>query len=120
VLLEYGTANYEHAVVDSLGQAVAVTTVSKGVQTKINGVLETDAAVTYKKGEKDKIVKTSEMQENILAPIVKGQKIGVMVYKVGDTEIGRFNLLAENDMKKASWITLFFRMVASWFRFGKK
>ena len=64
--------------------------------------------------------KLVEMKENILAPIVKGQKIGEMVYKVGDTEIGRFNLLAENDMKKASWITLFFRMVASWFHFGKK
>jgi D-alanyl-D-alanine carboxypeptidase (penicillin-binding protein 5/6) len=119
-LMEYGITNYETSVISKKDEIVVNTPLLKGVKTKINGLLEQDVSVTYKKGEIDKITKEAVMQEKLTAPVVKGQVIGEMVYRINGNVVGKSDITAETDIKKASWITLFFRMIAGWFTFGKK
>ena len=59
------------------------------------------------------------MDETLTAPIVAGQKVGEIIYKVGDQEIIRVNLVSEIDIKKANFLVLFFRMIGSWLTFWK-
>jgi D-alanyl-D-alanine carboxypeptidase (penicillin-binding protein 5/6) len=74
-----------------------------------------------KKGENAKIKREVKMDEALTAPVKAGQKIGTVTFKTADDKVvGEADIVAEKDVKKASFIRLFFRMVLGWFGIGRK
>ena len=118
-LLDYGFANYEISQVNNKGDEIQQVEVKKGMTTKIKGVISEDVKLLVKKGEKGKLEKEVKIDENLIAPISKGQKIGEMTYKINGNEIGKSQVVAETGVEKASFVRLFFRMVLSWFGMGR-
>lgn len=118
-LLDYGFANYEVARVCKKDDVVDTVEVKKGTVTKMNGVYAEDVNLLLARGEKNKLTAEPQFESNLTAPIKKGDKIGEVVFKVDDKEVGRTDIVAEKDISKASWIKLFFRMIKGWFSFGK-
>jgi D-alanyl-D-alanine carboxypeptidase (penicillin-binding protein 5/6) len=119
-LMDYGFSNFEINKVNSKGDKVTDANVIKGVETTVGGVLKNDVSLIIKKGEAGKIKKDIKLQEGITAPLKAGQKIGEVIYKVDNKEIGKADITAEKEVKKASFFRLFFRMILSWFGIGKK
>ena len=118
-LLDYGFANFETTLVSKKGDQVKVVEVKKGLSSSVKGIYENDVNLLLKKGEKGKIVNNIKLDENITAPVKAGQVIGEVTFQVGGKDIGKANIIAENEVQKASFLRLFFRMVFSWVGAGK-
>lgn len=118
-LLDYGFANFETVHIDNKGDEVQVVEVRKGLQTSVKAIFKDDVKLLLKKGEKGKIERVVKINENITAPVKAGQKIGEVIYKLADNEVGNAELVASSDVQKASFIRLFFRMILEWFGIGR-
>ncbi|MCI8345677.1 MAG: hypothetical protein HFJ42_07005 [Clostridia bacterium] len=68
-----------------------------------------------KKGEDKNIEEIINIQDNISAPICKGQKLGEFSYVLNGETIGKTNLIAESDVKKIGILTFMERLFFSWF-----
>lgn len=119
-LLDYGFANYETTTIGNKSDEAGEVDVLKGIQTKVKAIYADDVKALIKKGSKDAITKDVTFDTGITAPLKAGTKVGTVSFKSGDKVVGSVDLVAANDVQKASFIKLFFRMIADWFRGGKK
>lgn len=118
-LLDYGFINFQVTKAGSKGDEIADVSIKKGVKVKVKGILGDDVNLVLNKGQKGKITNDTVLEQNITAPVKEGQKLGEVVYKIGDNEVGRADIVAQSAVQKASFIRLFFRMVLQWFGIGK-
>jgi serine-type D-Ala-D-Ala carboxypeptidase (penicillin-binding protein 5/6) len=118
-LLDYGFANFETTLVNNKGDEVQTVEVKKGLQSNVNAIYKDDVKLLLKKGEKGKIERVVNIDSNIVAPVKSGQKIGEVVYIMTGNQIGKADLVASNDVQRASFIRLLFRMVIEWFDLGR-
>ncbi|WP_250277854.1 D-alanyl-D-alanine carboxypeptidase family protein [[Clostridium] colinum] len=113
-MFDYGFANYQVIKCDDEGKSIGYTNVYKGEKPTVNGVLEKPASFVIKKGASTDIKKDIQMIEGIKAPITKGTKIGEAIYTYENNEIGRIDILAEEDIKKASLNDIFKKLMIDW------
>lgn len=119
-LLDYGYANYQIVKIKNKGEELGSAEVKKGVATSVKGILKSDVSLMLKKGSKDEIKHNVKMMESIEAPITPGQKIGEVVFENNGQIIAKEDVVADVEVKKASFVRLFFRMVVGWFGIGRK
>lgn len=50
------------------------------------------------------VTKKAQMKQSVKAPVKKGQKVGELVYELGEKEIGRVEILAKESCKKAEFL----------------
>ena len=50
------------------------------------------------------VTKKAQMKQSVKAPVKKGQKVGELVYELGEKEIGRVEILAKESFKKAEFL----------------
>ena len=118
-LLDYGFANFETTKVDSKGDEVQWVEVKKGLQDSVKAIHKDDVSLLLKKGDKSKLEKTVMMDKDITAPVKAGQKIGVIIYAIEGKEVGTAEIVAYEDIQRASFIKLFLRMILEWFCVGR-
>ncbi len=118
-LLDYGFANFETIKMADKGEIAGKINIKKGVYLDVNGVFPEEIKLLLNKGEKSKVQRELTMADNLTAPIKAGQKVGTVIYKVGEKEVGKYDVVAENKVEHASFIKLFFRMMISWFDLGR-
>ncbi len=120
-LLNYGFANFETVTVDKKGTVIQELEVKKGLEKKVNVVINDDVTLLLYKGDKEKVNREVNLPENIEAPVEKGQKVGEIKYVIENIEnpIQTVDLITEANVEKASFIRLFFRMVLEWFGIGR-
>lgn len=106
-LLDYGFANYDSLPVCKKDEVIKKIKVSKGKENNANIVAESDFSLLIKKGDSKEIEKEILLPEKVDAPYEKGQKLGEIILKNNGKEVGRVNLVAEEEMKKASIIDMF-------------
>lgn len=103
-LLDYGFANcavYQDDNKELAGQSVAV---KKGTKDKVRAEAEKPFSYIFTNGENhDKIEKNVTWNESLEAPVKKGDKIGEITYRYGEEELGKVNLLAGEEVKKAKY-----------------
>ncbi len=81
-LLDYGFSNYEYKQLAKKGDILKSVDVTKGVEEKLNLIVENDVGLLLKKGQENDVEQTVELNENISAPIQEGQKLGEIVFKL--------------------------------------
>jgi D-alanyl-D-alanine carboxypeptidase (penicillin-binding protein 5/6) len=119
-VLDYGFNSFEKKNVVAAGSTVESlkkVNVNKGVKTSVPVVTGSDVTLVVKKGAKDsEFVKTTKPidESKLVAPLKKGDQVGTMkvTYNGHDTTV---KLVAAEDVKKASWIRLFFRSIGHFF-----
>lgn len=114
-LLDYGFNNYQYKTMATKGTVLKEAEVTKGVNTKVNLILEEDVGVLLKKGEEKNIEQTVKIEQNIAAPIQEGQKIGEIVYSLNGEEIGKTNVIAEKTIEKKTFFTITSYVYKNWF-----
>ena len=113
-MFDYGFSNYQVVNCDAKGKNMGYANVYKGEKQTVNGVIENDASFVIKKGASTDIQKDVQMIEGIKAPINKGTKIGEAIYTYEGKEIGRIDILAQEDIKKASLNDTFRKLIIDW------
>ena len=119
-LLDFGFANFEVIKMDQKGNLVGNIEVKKGMQLRVGAMYGNDTSVLVTKGEKGKIEREIALSPGLEAPIAMNQKVGEVIYKLDGTEIGRYELVASQDVKKVSFLSLFNRMLVKWFSVNRE
>lgn len=96
-ILEHAFASYSTALQKKANTPVRSLAVNKGIG-NVELVTERDFYYTTGKGETAAISETVEIDENIMAPVKKGQVLGRTVFTMGGEQIGYVNLVAQNEV----------------------
>lgn len=114
-LLDYGFSNYEYKDLGTKGAVLTEANITKGVNSTVNLILESDVGILIKKGEDKNINQTINMQEDIIAPITAGQKVGEIIYTLNGEEIGRTNIVTEKSVEKKTFFSIASYVYQKWF-----
>jgi len=115
-LLDYGFSNYSYKQFAQAGDVLKQVNIYKGVSSNVNLIYEDNAGTLIKKGEDKNVEEILTIQENISAPISKGQKLGEISYVLNGETIGKANLVAQSDIKKIGILNMTEKIFFSWFR----
>ena len=118
-LMDYGFANYEVVNLDKKGDLVGNISVKKGTKLRVSAAYGSDTSVLVAKGEKGKVEKEIVLVPGLTAPVVTSQKVGDIIYKIDNNEVGRFDLVANEGVNRISFGSLFTRLVLRWFSVGR-
>ncbi len=102
-LFEYGYNNYALKKIINAGGIVQTVNVKNATRNtkKLDAVVENDISVLSKISDKDNaLLPEVHLNENLKAPIKKGDVIGSVTYCVEDIEY-TYDLIANNDVKKS-------------------
>lgn len=97
-LLDYGFSNYSYIKLGDSGDTVQSVPVNKGIESTINATVENTSGVLIPKGKEKQIEKNIILQDNLSAPIYKGQKIGEITYNLDGNNLAIIDLVASNDV----------------------
>lgn len=115
-LLDYGFANYNAKSFGHKGDIVTSTFVNKGISNSVNLVLENDASILLKKGADSNIEQNVTINDNISAPIQKGDCLGKVTYTLNNEQLLEINLLAESNIEKNTVWNLTTSLYQRWFK----
>ncbi len=114
-LLDYGFNTYTYKQFAKKGEVVNTIDVEKGVLDTVNVIYENDARSLVKKGEETRIEQEIMLDIKVKAPISKGQKLGEVVYTLDGNEVGKVNLIAEEEVKRLNYINSTSFVFWKWF-----
>ena len=114
-LLDYGFSNYTSKSFGNKGDIIQSVDVNKGIESKVNVILEEEASVLIKKGDTGNITQNVIINEKISAPIKQGDVLGKIEFKAGDEIILEKNLIAEKDVAKSTMWNITTNLYLKWF-----
>ncbi|MDQ0205795.1 D-alanyl-D-alanine carboxypeptidase family protein [Alkalicoccobacillus murimartini] len=111
-MLDYAFSQFTTHKLHERNDLIAEVKVSKGQKKNANAVTGESVSILTKKGEStDEVKETVELVEDVKAPIQKGDELGTLIIKNGDTVVSETPLVADEEMMEASWWTLFKRVL---------
>ncbi|MDR9830687.1 serine hydrolase [Vibrio sp. FNV 38] len=118
-LLSYGFRFFETVAPHTAGEVFATEKIWMADKPTINLGVNEDTYVTLPRGSADELKANFVLDQELLAPIEKGQKIGTLYYELEGDNIAQYSLVALESVNEGS---LFSRMwdylvmlVNSWF-----
>lgn len=117
-LLNYGFANYGAKSIVKKGESEKEIKVEKGIKDSCELICKDDISALCKKGEDKNIKKEYLISKTAKAPVKKGEKAGELVCYDGKTEVGRTDLLYNEDIKKMTIAYSYGSIIDIWL--GKK
>lgn len=113
-LLDYGFANYINYSLGQKGDIVKKIRIGKGNRDYVNGIFEGNADLLLRKGEEKDIEKIMNIPDKIVAPVYKGQKLGEVIIKYKGQNITNFQVISDDDIKKANLINNIKNAIRCW------
>ena len=115
-LLNYGFQFYDTVQLYQNGQPVSTLRVWKGAANAVPAGFVADQYVTLPKGQAQKLRLTMEAVEPLVAPLARGQRVGVVKVTFDDKPLGEFPLLALENVAPASFFGRLWDTVRLWFK----
>lgn len=113
-MLDYAFSQYRTHPMYERNQALTKVKISKGNKATIDAVTSEHISLLTKKGETvDDVDQEIVLNNNIKAPINKGDEVGRLLLKKGNNVLVDSPLVAAEEVKAASWWQLFKRTVGS-------
>lgn len=113
-LLDYGFNNFEYRQFAKKGDKVKDVEVAKGIDKSVEGIFENDVGILVRKGETSNINQTISINESISSPIDQGQKLGEVVYSLGNEKLISVNVIAKENVKKINMVTMLIKICGKW------
>ncbi len=104
-LLDYGFVNYTFSKVDANLDKDIVVEIDKGTEKELTLDAKGTVNLLMKKNEAKEIIRKTVLNENITAPIKKGDVLGEVEIYLGDEVVGSIPLTASKDIDKLSFLT---------------
>ncbi|KMJ59829.1 D-alanyl-D-alanine carboxypeptidase [Bacillus sp. LL01] len=109
-MLDFAFSQYKTHPMYERNVTVAKVDISKGSEKEVDAVTSEPISVLTKKGENvDNVEKEIMVDENMKAPVKKGDKVGVIILKKDGKVLSESDLVAAKDSLEASWWQLFKR-----------
>lgn len=99
-LLDYGFSNY--GMYSAKGESLKDISILKGTKASINAEYREYSQV-LKKSEQGKVERSINLPPALEAPVRAGDVIGSVVYKIGDRELGRTDILASENVERLNF-----------------
>ncbi len=115
-LLNYGFQFYDSVQLYQSGQPVSSLRVWKGVDRTVPAGFIIDRYVTLPKGQAKNLKLSLEAVEPLLAPVLKGQKVGTVKVTLDGKPVDAYPLLALADVAPASLFGRAWDTVRLWFK----
>lgn len=113
-MLDYSFSQFMTHQLHEKGEIIDEVKISKGEKVKVPLALAESVSVLTKKGEQlDNITKKVNIDENLKAPIKKGDKLGTLTIEKDGKVLSDTKLVAAEDIDAASWWQLFKRTVGN-------
>ncbi|MGE9754503.1 D-alanyl-D-alanine carboxypeptidase DacF [Bacillus inaquosorum] len=117
-MLDFAFSQYETHPLYKRNETVAKVKVKKGKQKFVELTTSEPISILTKKGEDmNNVKKEIKMNDNVTAPIQKGQELGTLVLKKDGEVLAESPVAAKEDMKKAGFITFLKRTMGDWTKF---
>ena len=113
-LLDYGFNTFSFKQFGKKGDVVKNISIDKGVPSNVDAILETDAGTLIEKGKDKNIEQTLTFEENISAPISKGQKLGEITFTLDGKILSSINIVAQNNVEKTNLFSMAKEIYYSW------
>lgn len=113
-LLDYGFNTFSFKQFGKKGDVVKNISIDKGVSSNVDAILETDAGTLIEKGKDKNIEQTLTFEENISAPISKGQKLGEITFTLDGKILSSINIVAQNNVEKTNLFSMAKEIYYSW------
>ena len=107
-LLDYGFANY--ALVDPQVTEGAVP-VKLGKLDCVKAVPAQPVLILVDKAQRDQVQIRTQLQEEVTAPVSKGQRLGTLTVLVGEQTIKEVPMIAETGVERLTWTDLFLMLL---------
>ena len=114
-ILDYGFSNFSYFNLGNKGDIVKTVNVNKGTEKNVNLILENNVGKLLKKGSSSDVTPEIEINENISAPITKGDTLGHVIYTFPDGSKTEVNLIAEKSIEKNTLWNMTSHLYKLWF-----
>lgn len=114
---DYCFANYYYAQLQEDGEFVMDLKVTKGVEKEVGCAISGEFGRVVTQEERDGIEKRTELPESLEAPVKKGDKVGTVKYYLGEEVIHELDIIATEDVERASWFQILIQWLLEWFGF---
>ena len=108
-MLDYGFANF--ALVTPTLEDVPQVPVTLGTSDTVKLIPEGTAGLLIDKAMKNSITTEISTEESVSAPVAKGQTLGTMTVKSGETVLTQIPLVAAEDIPRLTWWDLFLQVL---------
>ena len=108
-MLDYGFANY--AVIKPQLPELAAVPVKLGTADSVAAVPTEEYALLIDKAQKNMVNIRVELEEEVTAPVSKGQRLGTLSVIAGEQTLSQIPLVADSSVEKLSWGQMFMRLL---------
>ena len=108
-MLDYGFANF--ALIEPELPEVSSVPVKLGITDFVNAVPGSDGKMLIDKSQKASVSTEVQLEEEVTAPVSKGQRLGTMTVKAGDRILSEIPMVAEAGVEKLTWGQMFMRLL---------
>jgi D-alanyl-D-alanine carboxypeptidase (penicillin-binding protein 5/6) len=115
-LLNYGFQFYDTVQLYQNGQGVNSVKVWKGAEHEVQAGFVADKYVTLPKGQAQKLKLTMETTEPLVAPVTRGQPIGLVKVSLDGKPVVEFPLVALSDVAPANFFGRAWDSMRLWFK----
>ncbi|OGO83943.1 MAG: hypothetical protein A2Y22_07610 [Clostridiales bacterium GWD2_32_59] len=102
-LFDYGFANFKVLKGKAKNENVGRIKVIGGKEDLGNALVKDDIKFIVAKNDKSELTTEINIDKSIKAPVKAKVKIGEIIYKIKNSEVGRTDLILENDITKANF-----------------
>ena len=114
-LLNYGFNNFGYTSLSNEGDIVQNIPIAKGTVSNINAVFEKTTGSIVSKTDNINIESTISINENISAPLSKGDVVGSVTFSLNNEIISTVNLVSDSDVDKLNFLTMSKLVFNKWF-----
>lgn len=114
-LLDYGFSNYQYKKLAEKDCEVMKVPVMKGTEAEVAVKYSDSVGKVMKKKEDGNVEQEMIINEDIMAPIQKGDVLGNVFYRVNGEEVASVELVADSSVEKLSFFNMGKRVVKKWF-----
>ncbi len=119
-LLDYGFANYTMQSGPQIGEVLGQTKVKKGEMEVVDLTIEESLNFVVPKGNQTELTYEITCEEEVKAPVYKDQKLGKITYSMAGEKVGEADLVAKEDVDKASLRKMIPYMAKRFFKTDQK
>ena len=85
--------------------------VKLGITDFVNAVPGSDGKMLIDKSQKASVSTEVQLEEEVTAPVSKGQRLGTMTVKAGDRILSEIPMVAEAGVEKLTWGQMYLRLL---------
>ncbi len=113
-LLDYGYNTFSFNQFGKKDETVKTINVNKGSCNTVEAVLAENSGTLIEKGKDKNVEQNLELEDNVIAPITSGQKLGKITFSLDGKLLSSVDIVAKNDVGKLNLFTMSKKVIYSW------